>query len=243
LINKYGRERGERGLPKLLPGLNFIAGLNGETSATYDLNLKLLRGLKGEGAMLRRINIRQVEGDGFQEIDNNDFRAFKQTVRDDFDAPLLKEMLPLGSEIKQVWWEAHDGRTRLPRHLEPEARDPLINGKAGITFGRQIGAYPILVGMPYLTALESYSDVVVTGHGARSITAIDSKINLESASESKLKSIPGIGEKAAWRLVSQRAKRRAKGKDHPTTVEDWFKESELQISPIAQQVLFLNSEK
>ena len=29
LINKYGKERGERGLPKLLPGLNFIAGLNG----------------------------------------------------------------------------------------------------------------------------------------------------------------------------------------------------------------------
>lgn len=243
LINKYGREKGERGLPKLLPGLNFIAGLNGETSASYDLNLKLLRNLKNEGTMLRRINIRQVEGEGFQEIDNDDFRTFKQTVRDEFDAPLLKEMLPLGSELKQVWWEAHDGRTRLPRHLEPTARDPLINGKAGITFGRQIGAYPILIGMPYLTALESYSDVVITGHGARSITAIEAKIDLESASESQLKSIPGIGEKAAWRLVSQRAKRMSKGKAHPVKVEDWFKESELQISKIAQQVLFIGSEK
>jgi hypothetical protein len=152
-------------------------------------------------------------------------------------------MLPLGSELKQVWWEAHDGRTRLPRHLEPTARDPLINGKAGITFGRQIGAYPILIGMPYLTALESYSDVVITGHGARSITAIEAKIDLESASESQLKSIPGIGEKAAWRLVSQRAKRMSKGKAHPVKVEDWFKESELQISKIAQQVLFIGSEK
>lgn len=243
LINKYGREKGERGLPKLLPGLNFIAGLTGETSASYDLNLKLLRRLKSEGSMLRRINIRQVEGEGFQEIDNDDFRAFKQSVRDEFDTPLLQEMLPLGSELKQVWWEAHDGRTRLPRHLEPEARDERINGKAGITFGRQIGAYPILIGMPYLTALESYSDVVITGHGARSITAIEASIDLEIASEAQLKSIPGIGERAAWRLVSQRAKRRAKGKAQPDRIEDWFKESDLQISEIAQQVLFIDSEK
>ena len=35
-------ERGPRGLPKLLPGLNFIAGLNGETDATYDSNRELL---------------------------------------------------------------------------------------------------------------------------------------------------------------------------------------------------------
>ncbi len=60
LINKHGRVRGERGLPKLLPGLNFIAGLNGETEATYGMNMDLLRGLRNEGLLLRRINIRQV---------------------------------------------------------------------------------------------------------------------------------------------------------------------------------------
>ena len=42
-INEHGRERGPRGLPKLLPGLNFIAGLNGESKSTYDMNLELLR--------------------------------------------------------------------------------------------------------------------------------------------------------------------------------------------------------
>jgi hypothetical protein len=35
----------------------------------------------------------------------------------------------------------------------------------------------------------------------------------------------------------------AKGKSHPAKVEDWFRESELQISKIAQQVLFIGSEK
>ena len=97
LINKHGRVRGERGLPKLLPGLNFIAGLNGETSATYDINLRLLNELKDEGHMIRRVNIRQVEGEGFQEIDDGDFKSFKTTVRENFDGPLLEEMLPMGT--------------------------------------------------------------------------------------------------------------------------------------------------
>ena len=39
----------------------------------------------------------------------------------------------------------HEGRVRLPRHLQPEAKDGSIHGKSGITFGRQIGAYPILL--------------------------------------------------------------------------------------------------
>ena len=90
LINKYGREKGDRGLPKLLPGLNFIAGLNGETSNTYDINLALLRELKQGGHMIRRVNIRQVEGEGFQEIDETDFQSFKKTVREEFDGPILE---------------------------------------------------------------------------------------------------------------------------------------------------------
>ena len=70
--------RGERGLPKLLPGLNFIAGLNGETKKSYDMNLNLLEDLRSEGLWLRRINIRQVEGQGFQEISETDFKNFQE---------------------------------------------------------------------------------------------------------------------------------------------------------------------
>ena len=52
LINKYGAERGNRGLPKLLPGLNFIAGLNGETATTYQQNFKLLKEIRNENCLL-----------------------------------------------------------------------------------------------------------------------------------------------------------------------------------------------
>ena len=228
LINKYGRERGERGLPKLLPGLNFIAGLNGETSATYNINLKLLRELKQEGHMIRRVNIRQVEGEGFQEIDDDDFRSFKNSVREEFDGPLLEEMLPTGTILDDVWWEAHDGRTRLPRHLEPEAKDPAIHGKAGITFGRQIGAYPILVGMNYLAPLENYSQIMVTGHGARSITGIETRLDWRTVTEKQLAAVPGISAKGAWSLIGTRAK--AHSKKRPLeSIEEWFKSAGVNI--------------
>ena len=228
LINKHGRVRGERGLPKLLPGLNFIAGLNGETSQTYDINLKLLNELKDEGHMIRRVNIRQVEGEGFQEIDDADFKAFKTTVRDEFDGPLLEEMLPTGTILNDVWWESHEGRTRLPRHLEPEARSPDVHGKAGITFGRQIGAYPILVGMNYLAPLETYSNIMVTGHGARSITGIEIGLDWRTATEKQLAAIPGISAKGAWNLIGARVKAISKKKEFDE-IEEWFKAAGVQI--------------
>ena len=106
LINKHGRVRGERGLPKLLPGLNFIAGLNGESKETYQMNLDLLHDIRREGLLLRRINIRQVEGEGFQDIPPEQFSSFKTNVRDTIDGPLLKELFPLGNILSDVHWES-----------------------------------------------------------------------------------------------------------------------------------------
>ena len=239
LINKHGRVRGERGLPKLLPGLNFIAGLNGETSQTYDINLNLLNELKDEGHMIRRVNIRQVEGEGFQEIDDADFKSFKTTVRDKFDGPLLEEMLPTGTILNDVWWEAHEGRTRLPRHLEPEARSKDVHGKAGITFGRQIGAYPILVGMNYMAPLETYSNIMVTGHGARSITGIEIGLDWRTATEKQLAAIPGISAKGAWNLIGTRVKAISKRKEF-SEIEDWFKAAGVQIPQVVDITKVLN---
>ena len=43
IINKYGAERGENGLPKFLPGINIIFGLLGETKETHQKNIQALR--------------------------------------------------------------------------------------------------------------------------------------------------------------------------------------------------------
>jgi len=213
LINKYGKQRGERGLPKLLPGLNFIAGLNGETSATYDMNLDLLQEIHNEGLLLRRINIRQVEGEGFQEINSEHFNNFKNTVRNTIDGPLLEELFPLGVRLCKVHWETHDGRTRLAAHQTESHLGESCRGNAGITFGRQIGAYPILIGVEYHIPLETQSDIIVTGHGARSITGVEINLDHNRVSQKQLEAIPGIGEKTAWKLITQRAKKIRKSGD------------------------------
>ena len=189
--------------------------------------------------MIRRVNIRQVEGEGFQEIDDENFRSFKTSVREEFDGPLLKEMLPVGTILNDVWWEAHDGRTRLPRHLGPESRDPSIHGKAGITFGRQIGAYPILVGMNYLAPLETYSQIMVTGHGARSITGIEIGQDWRTVTEKQLTAIPGISSKGAWNLVGTRAKAYSKNRSLES-IDDWFAAAGIQIPNLVDVKTILN---
>ena len=236
LINQYGRERGERGLPKLLPGLNFIAGLHGETAATYQMNKDLLKSIRSEGLWLRRINIRQVEGEGFQEIPKEQFADFKTWTRDQIDAPLLTELFPAGQLLTGITWEAHDGRIRLPAHLGDEHRDPEIHGKGGITFGRQIGAYPILIGVPYLIPLETQGDIVVTGHGARSITGIEANLDMNTVNQKQLCAIPGIGEKSAWNLISARVKE-ARNERRFGSVEAWFEAAEVELPVLANRIL------
>lgn len=235
LINQYGRDRGERGLPKLLPGLNFIAGLNGERPETYDMNLNLLRELRNEGLLLRRINIRQVEGEGFQEIPQSDFKQFKSAVRETIDTPLLQELFPLGHVLRDVHWETHDGRTRLPVHLTGEHTGNSIHGRAGLTFGRQIGAYPILIGVPYHIPLESSSNIMITGHGARSITGVEVGLDINSVTEKQLEAIPGIGKKSAWNIISARA--RLKRKETAPSLERIFETAKIEPNTTILSVL------
>ena len=240
LINKYGRERGSRGLPKLLPGLNFIAGLRGETDASYKLNQNLLESLKNSDLWIRRINIRQVEGEGFQKVNEKPFQKFKEWVRNRIDGPLLQEMFPIGHRLNEVHWETHDGRIRLPRHVENAMhKDPEIHGKPGLTMGRQIGAYPILMGVNYHIPLETKSDVIVTGHGARSLTGVEVGLDPNTMTERQFRSIPGIGDKAAWKIVSARANRLSSNTNSQAfeSVQDVFDAVDLQIPEIVNSIM------
>ena len=131
-------------------------------------------------------------------VPSDAFAEFKTTCRDEIDKPLLEELFPLGQVIHDVHWESHDGHTRLPVHETDLHRAPEVHGKAGITFGRQIGAYPILVGVEYKIPLETQSSVMITGHGARSITGVEVGLDPMTVSEKQLEAIPGIGKKSAW---------------------------------------------
>ncbi|MCZ7372292.1 MAG: radical SAM protein [Candidatus Methanoperedens sp.] len=60
LINDIGSARLEGGLPELLPGINFVHGLKGETKKTFEMNFNFMKRVLESGLMVRRVNIRQV---------------------------------------------------------------------------------------------------------------------------------------------------------------------------------------
>ena len=59
IVNEAGGSR-VNGIPHLLPGLNFICGLAGETADTYRLNREFLERIIKENLLIRRVNIRQL---------------------------------------------------------------------------------------------------------------------------------------------------------------------------------------
>jgi radical SAM superfamily enzyme with C-terminal helix-hairpin-helix motif len=185
MINSVGVERGENGLPRLLPGLNFVLGLDGETQNTFFLNLKFLRTLLDRNLMIRRINIRQVNPvrRDFEMKFRNLFRSFKDRVRLEIDHEMLKRVVPRGTVLRNVHTEMREGK---------------------MTFGRQAGTYPLLVGLPYPLELARSIDVMVTDHGQRSITAVEHPLDVNSAPMAALSAIPGIGAKRAARIVRSR---------------------------------------
>lgn len=185
MMNEVGRERSENGLPRLLPGLNFLAGLRGERRDTYRMNLEFLREVRRRGLWLRRINIRQVlplRGD-FRVRFRDEFLRFKRAVREEIDQPMLREMFPRGTVLRDVYAEKREG---------------------DITFGRQIGTYPLLVGIPYPLELGRFYDIKIVDYGYRSVTGVRYPVKIRETSLKELRAIPEIGDKRASKILMGR---------------------------------------
>ncbi len=186
LINEVGRERGASGLPNLLPGVNFIVGLDGEDSASLQMDLEFLRQVRKEGLLLRRINIRQVlpiRRKFESGVSHSQFLRFKRTVREEIDSQILRDLVPVGTRLTRIFTEMHEGKH---------------------TFGRQIGTYPLLIGFNYPLPLNHFVDVKVVGWGFRSITAVEHPLHVNSCPIAALESLPSIGNKRAVRLFRKR---------------------------------------
>jgi len=178
------------GIPHLLPGLNFVCGLSGETEKTYDLNEQFLARVLGEGLLVRRVNIRQLMPfEGTPAYTSNTlgkfdrrFRAFKEHARQRFDLPMLKRVFPLGTVLHQV----------------------IVEVEGDLSFGRQMGSYPILAGLPLRIAPRTVIDAVVVDWGMRSVTALPVPIRINELPASALKWLPGIGKKKVAAVIAKR---------------------------------------
>jgi radical SAM superfamily enzyme with C-terminal helix-hairpin-helix motif len=189
LVNEEGAVR-NKGIPELLPGLNFIAGLAGETVLTYDLNERFLDRVLASGCLVRRVNIRQLMSfEGTRAYEHNTigkhparFRSFKEKVRKHFDLPMLRKVFPVGTLLKDI----------------------VLEEEGAPSFGRQMGSYPILVGFPVRLTRGTIIDSVIVDHGMRSVTALPVPVRVNELPLSALKWIPGLSQKIAGKLVAKR---------------------------------------
>ncbi|HEY9246870.1 MAG TPA: radical SAM protein [Candidatus Methanoperedens sp.] len=191
LLNDAGAKRGRSGLPELLPGINFVHGLKGETEKTFNLNFDFLKKVYESGLMVRRINIRQVmsfagtpmSGHGELVMKHKGlFLRYKERIRNEIDLPMLRRIVPAGTILRDVRTEVLDK----------------------ITFGRQLATYPLLIGIPGQLALYKSYDVMVTGHGHRSITGIPVPVDINHATLGMIEEMPGVGRKRAGKIIIKR---------------------------------------
>jgi radical SAM superfamily enzyme with C-terminal helix-hairpin-helix motif len=159
IINRIGGTRRENGMHSFLPGVNILFGLNKETKKTHLQNMEALHRIYDEGLLLRRINVRQVAvfpgtslsdecGDKYLRKNRGLYWKWRNCIRQEIDNPMLARLVPLGTVLRGVRTEIHDGNT---------------------TFGRQWGTYPLIVGIKGKLPLGIETDVKVVGHMLRSI--------------------------------------------------------------------------
>jgi radical SAM superfamily enzyme with C-terminal helix-hairpin-helix motif len=159
ILNKYGAEKGENGMPRFLPGINLLFGLIGESKTTNEHNMSWLKRFMDEGLLIRRINVRQVDifegtpiyntvGNKFIKKNKKFYWKWRNEIRQTIDFPMLKRLVPEGTVIKNVRMEIYDGNT---------------------TFGRQIGTYPLIVGVKERLELNKFYNIEIIGHMLRSV--------------------------------------------------------------------------
>jgi radical SAM superfamily enzyme with C-terminal helix-hairpin-helix motif len=159
-INRIGGWRAENGCHALLPGINILLGLNGESVRTLERNFLALKKLLDEGLLFRRINIRQVipfpgtplyeqVGNRFLKKNHKYYAGWIDKVRREIDLPMLQRLFAKGTILRDLYADVHEGR---------------------VTFLRQLGSYPIIVGVRARLPLGQRFNVRITDHMFRSLT-------------------------------------------------------------------------
>ncbi len=192
MVNEIGGRRVE-GLPVLLPGINLIHGLPGESMDTFRLNYEGLATIADAGLMVKRINIRKLlpypgtaAGETFREPParlRNRYEYYKRRIRDEIDRVMLERVYPAGTVLRDALVEER-------RH--------------DYSLAKQIASYSITATIPVALAVKSFVDVMVVGHRERSVAALPFPIRINDLPPKALELIAGVGRKSASELVLRR---------------------------------------
>ncbi|MFE9424299.1 radical SAM protein [Kitasatospora sp. NPDC006697] len=158
-VNEAGAARGPGGLPMLLPGLNLIYGLPGETHRTHAANLRRLAEILDAGLLCHRTNVRLARpfpGTPLAALGAREplpsaehFDSWKADIDFTWDLPMKERVYPTGLQL-------------------PGLHSYFI-GQGG-TWWRRLGSYSIqVVERGAAVPLGTTADLVVTGHAPRLI--------------------------------------------------------------------------
>ncbi|NPA99031.1 MAG: radical SAM protein [Crenarchaeota archaeon] len=162
IINRIGNHRGWNGLPHLLPGINLLYGLPGETRETYRINYEYLKMIYDQGLLVRRINIRQVNvlentplwtmRDKVKNLLRRHkglFRKYRLKIMSELDKKFLERVVPPGTLLDYLYVEKY---------------------VAGMSIARMPGSYPITVKIPCRVDMWKIVSVRTKGVAAKSVT-------------------------------------------------------------------------
>jgi len=192
IVNEVGAFKLEKfGEYKLLPGLNFLVGLKGETRKTFKKNIKFLEEILKRDLLIRRVNIRQVmifPGTVLYEEEispktkyQKEFKHFKYWVRNVFDHYMLQKVYPKGTILRNlVVWEI----------------------KGDYSYAKSFGSYPITVKIPKKLPLYSQIDIFVVDHKERSLIGAPYPLNVNEEDFRVLKAT--FGENLAKKIILSR---------------------------------------
>jgi radical SAM superfamily enzyme with C-terminal helix-hairpin-helix motif len=159
-INEVGRDTGPQGFPQLLPGLNIVYGLPGETHRTHQANLRWLDRILDDGYFCHRTNVRQARvfagtplaAQGAEQTippSTENFGTWKEEISQKYDVEMKRRVYPVGHQLDGLhsFFVTNEG-----------------------TWHRRLGSYPIQV-VERATSRELYqsASLQVTDHAGRYI--------------------------------------------------------------------------
>ncbi|MBX7057980.1 MAG: radical SAM protein [Leptospirales bacterium] len=211
IVNEFGALR-DGGIPRLLPGINLLHGLPGESDGSFEKNFNFLKQVMDRGLLLRRINIRQTvtfQRTKLDQMQKNPelqggagrkrrrpqaleqrFLYYRDRIRKEIDHPMLLKNFPPGVCLHYVILEARN---------------------QGFFLGRALGSYPVTCKIPESDAQATAAfqakrpiTAIVLGAEERSLLTMSWPIQINRLGQRALEQIPGLGKKRATRLLLSR---------------------------------------